>query len=925
MRNTSFIYGTLALSLSVLFSACDRTTNRVEEVKVTFISNISSNPIFHWKIASEEKDYAQKAFQVIVSDKRDLIDRREGNLWDTGKREGNSSAQIEYGGSGLVGGQAYYLKLRVWDHKGSPTPWSKTVSFVVPLDYPADWKADWLTYAYTEAAPLPLFRKEFDLNALEDIEFARFYIAAPGYYEASLNGLKIGECVLDPGQTNYEDYTYYSVYDIDPSELSTENALGVMLGNGWYNQYQVWKGAAEYAPMVYGQPVFICQLVIHRKDGKIEVVGSGESWRWSPGPVTYSNVYGGEYYDARLEIKGWNQPGEPEGEWLAPENPEVHPVMLFEQFAEPIKAMDQIEVKEIIDRGDGTYIFDFGQNMAGWIRLKIEGEAGQEITVRTTEELDDKGNIDPRTTGVRATQVIQTQKYICKGEVTEEWEPRFTYMGFRYAEVSGLLQAPTMDLLTGIVLYSALPDVGDFQCSEENINKLHKLSRWTILGNIHSIPTDCPHREKCGWTGDAHAMIQAMIYNFDSQRFFSKYMFDIRSSGREEKEELYFGQSFHHRSMVMKPAGIPTMIVPGKRTSGVATPDWGTALVQIPWYLYLYYGERFLLEDFYSDMKVWVEYIHAKCEDGIVPHGLGDWCPPGGNVNIDCPVPLSSSAYHILDVSIMKKVSKLLGNEPDHTRYSEMLEQLKLDFNRHFFDSATHSYGSSQTANVMALDMDIVPEGMERKVCMAVIKDIREEHDGFLNTGIFGLARVFKVLSEHGYEDEVYRILTKTGNNSFAFMWDRYDVTTLWEVLPCNDNYEENAYLTSHSHPMQAGFDAWFYSGLGGINPSPAGPGFQQIEFKPYLTRHINSVSATYESKSGSIESTWEGGSNKFSWKIVIPGNSRGSIHVPTYGNQALIMLNGKRVKRVQEQDGFSQIGTYGPGEYLVEFSPISN
>jgi len=463
--------------------------------------------------------------------------------------------------------------------------------------------------------------------------------------------------------------------------------------------------------------------------------------------------------------------------------------------------------------------------------------------------------------------------------------------------------------------------VGDFQCSEENINKLHKLSRWTIIGNIHSIPTDCPHREKCGWTGDSHAMIQSMIYNYDSQRFFSKYMFDMRSSGREEKKELYFGESFHDRSMVMKPAGIPTMIVPGKRTSGVATPDWGTAMVQIPWYLYLYYGEQMLLEDFYPDMKVWVEYIQAKCEDGIVPHGLGDWCPPGGNVNIDCPVPVSSTAYHILDVSIMKQVAEVLGNESDFKHYTEMLEQLKLDFNRHFFDAEIHNYGSSQTANVMALDMHIVPEGMEKQVCMAVIKNIREEYDGFVNTGIFGLARVFKVLSENGYEDEVYRILTKTGNNSFAFMWDHFDATTLWEVLPCNDTYGENAYLSSHSHPMQAGFDAWFYSGLGGINPSVAGPGFQQIEFKPYLTRYMKSVSASYKSKSGTIVSEWEGGSKELYWKIVIPGNSLGSIQVPTYGNQAPITLNGKKVKGIREKDGFSLIGTYGPGEYLVELT----
>jgi len=303
-----------------------------------------------------------------------------------------------------------------------------------------------------------------------------------------------------------------------------------------------------------------------------------------------------------------------------------------------------------------------------------------------------------------------------------------------------------------------------------------------------------------------------------------------------------------------------------------------------------------------------------------VPHGLGDWCPPGGNVNIDCPVPVSSTAYHILDVSIMKQVAEVLGKESDYKRYAEMLEQLKLDFNRHFFDAEIHSYGSSQTANVMALDMQIVPEGMEKKVCMAVIKNIREAYGGFVNTGIFGLARVFKVLSEHGYEDEVYRLLTKTGNNSFAFMWDHFDATTLWEVLPTNSEFG-STYAGSMNHPMQAGFDAWFYSGIAGINPTVEGPGFQKIEFKPYLTRYMRSASASYESKSGTIVSEWEGGSGELTWKIQIPANSKGIIHVPTYGSQARITLNGKKVKGIQEKDGFSLIGTYGPGEYLVELT----
>ncbi len=903
-------------AIAILSFACSSEEKAHIELKVDFISNLDNLPVFSWKTEGK----GQKAYKILVSTESDLAEESTGLIWDSGKLEGSSSLQIRYSGPPLTAGQKYYTRVKAWTDPEGSLAISEPVSFLVPLDYPDDWNAEWLTYDYGEDEPLPLFRKAFEVENPEEIDYAVFYIAAPGFYEASLNGEKLGENVLDPGQTNYEDYTYYTSYELDPERLMKDNVLGIILGHGWYNQYQVWKGQSEYAPMVYGPPVFMCQLVIHKKNGERKLIGSGETWEWTHGPITYSNIYGGEHYDARSEILNWNKPGSKKGEWKPAEYPEVHPVKLFEQFAEPIRVMDTLEAIQIIDQGDGSYIFDFGQNMAGWMELNIQGDPGQTITVQCTEVLDEEGNLDPRTTGIRATKVIQTQKYTCRGEEMETWRPRFTYFGFRYARVEGLSEMPDKNLLTAQVLYSSVEEVGSFACSEENINKLHELSRWTIIGNIHSIPTDCPHREKCGWTGDAHAMILPMIYNYDAQRFFQKYMFDVRSSAREEKVELYFGRDFHDRSMVTKPIGIPTMIVPGKRTSGIASPDWGTAMVQIPWYLYLYYGDLALLKNFYSDMKVWVEYIEGIKEDGIIPHGLGDWCPPGGNGNKDCPVPVSSSAFHILDVSIMEQVAGILGKNEDRETFSALLLQLKRDFNRHFFDIESGSYGSSQTANIMALDMGIVPGGLEKKVAFAILKNIRESYDGFLNTGIFGLARVFKVLAENGYEEEVYRLLTKTGDNSFANMWDRFDATTLWEQLPTREEFGAT-YRGSMNHPMQAGFDAWFYSGIAGINPTTDGPGFQNIVFKPYLTQQLESASASYHSKSGTINSSWERSEGSFSWKLSIPANARGALHIPTYGSGSKLVVNGQQVDSLQEDEGFTFIGEYGPGEYLVEYT----
>ena len=528
--------------------------------------------------------------------------------------------------------------------------------------------------------------------------------------------------------------------------------------------------------------------------------------------------------------------------------------------------------------------------------------------------------MDFRSTGIKATKNIQTEKYICKGTATEIWEPRFTYHGFRYAEVSGLIELPSKDLLTGMVVHSAMNKTGSFNTSEPNINKLHELTVRTLKGNMQGIPTDCPHREKCGWTGDAHAIAKTLIYNYDAHKFLTKYLFDMRSSGREEKKELHFGRNFHDRSVITKPKGITTMIAPGRRTSGTASPDWGTSLVQLPWYLYLYYGDKSILEEFYSDMKTWVAYVHAKKENGIIPHGLGDWCPPGGNKNIDCPVPLSSTAFHILDVSLLEKMSEVLGFIEEERQYAVMKEALINSFNQSFLNKDTWTYGS-QTANSLALEIGIVPKKYKKNVAKSIVTDSQEKFNGFLNTGIFGISRVFQALSENGFEKEAYQLLTKKGNNSFETMWEHYNATTLWEVLPINSDpeYYDMLMERSHSHPMQGGFDSWFYSGIAGINPSPKAPGFKSIIFKPYFTKQLKHVNASYESRFGTIKSNWKNESGKFIWEIEVPKNTTGEVYVPSYGKKVSIQVNGKNINNIPYDVNFTFIGIYTEGVYKIE------
>jgi alpha-L-rhamnosidase len=394
----------------------------------------------------------------------------------------------------------------------------------------------------------------------------------------------------------------------------------------------------------------------------------------------------------------------------------------------------------------------------------------------------------------------------------------------------------------------------------------------------------------------------------------------MRSSARNTNKELYFGTDFHDRSIINKPKGIPTMIVPGKRTSGTASPDWGTAMTQLPWNLYVYYGDTIMLRNFYPDMKVWVDYIQAKNEDGIITHGLGDWCPPGGNKNIDCPVPISSTAYHILDLKIMAQVAKLLGKKKDHDLYAELHRKTTASFNQHFFDTENFTYGS-QTADVMALEIGIVSEKLKEKVAASVVKNIHDKYDGFINTGIFGISRIFKVLAENGFEDEVYRLLTKTGENSFAFMWEHYDATTLWEILPVRLYESEEMAFRSHSHPMQAGYDAWFYSGIAGINTSPKDPGFKAIIFKPYLTKYLSNADASYQSPFGTIKSAWQNKEEQFLWSIQIPENSKGEIFVPNYGDSVSVSVNGELLNTNHLNTDFTSIGEFGSGSYSIKMT----
>lgn len=887
----------LSIVLITLLSVCCLASSEIHTsaLKVqSFIDPVGigiPNPDLSWQWQSEQRGSLQTGYQVLVASTREKLQQSVGDIWNTGKVMSAEQCYVNYKGNDLQSGKTYFWKVKVWDNNQQVSPWSNAASFTMGILNSSEWNAHWITLDTTIASAQPIFRKSFSLD--KKIKSAIANICGLGYYELYLNGKKVGDHVLDPGQTNYEDYALYVTYDVTNQLKQNENVVGVMLGDGWYNQNKVWgkKGLS------YGNPLLICQIDVEYSDGSKAQIISDQSWQWANGPVIRSNVYGGEVYNAQKEIAKWNSDSEAKADWIPVELAKNFPPKLVAQSLSPIRRMKELPAKSVKLASEGTYIFDFGQNFAGWTRLKVSAPAGTTITIRTAEEIDREGQLYTASTGVTATKVEQTEVYTCKGSGIEIWEPRFTYHGFRYAEVTGLPFKPNLDLLRGVVVYSSIAPAGSFACSNEQINHLHQLATWTLTSNLHSIPTDCPAREKCGWLGDAHAMVTFGIYNFGMENFWTKYLYDVRSTSTlEAKASLY--KSWDKQEQRIKPAGIPYMIAPGKRLGGAASPDWGTALVQIPWNIYLYYGNLSVLREFYPDMKRWVNYVEGLTVDHIVDYGLGDWCPPGKIVPTETPVKISSTAFHYLDLKIIEQAASILGYKEDAAQFKKIREATKEAFIDKFYDTKNNSFGS-QTSNSMALDFGLIPMGNGKAVADAIVKVSKDNLDGFLNTGIFGISRIFGALSHNGNEEAAYNILNKKGYNSFEFMWLKHDATTLWEILPVDSFYlkmKNKLSDRSHSHPMQGGYDKWFYESVLGIRPDADAPGFKQIHLEPEMIRQLKWAKGEYKSGYGIIKSDWKTEGNLFKWHLSIPANTSAIIYLPVVSEQK-VMEGGQSVE----------------------------
>ncbi|MEX0330990.1 MAG: family 78 glycoside hydrolase catalytic domain [Puniceicoccaceae bacterium] len=876
--------------LQVIDLRCDDRTDPIE------IDN--PQPVLRWKLLAQsttDRSRSQSAYRILVATSLERLQADEADLWDSQRIQSSNSITVRYEGQPLTSRQACFWKVMVWDEAGRPSEWSKPAYWKMALLDASDWEGSkWIGLAkdtrdsphaereymfmpepeMKRSYPSPLLRKEIFLT--HPVRRAFAYVAAVGYGELYLNGEKVGDAVLDPAQTNYDKQTFYTVHDLSDRLVEGSNAIGLWLGNGFFGQNVAWQHDFNY-----GQPRARTKVFVEYTDGSTEVFGTDCSWHATTGPIVFDNVYWGETYDARKEVPGWASSGCDTSTWqqaVVLEEP-CRRENLRAQDIPPIRVKERFQPVSIKAIEGGKYIVDFGRNIAGWVEIQVEQEAGDIITILAGERMEPDGvTVNTLTTG-GAPGRVQEMIYIAKGEGTETWSPRFSYHGFQYVEISGLRTEPTTDSLTAVLVHNDLPETGSFECSEELVNRQYTITRNTLEANWHSIPEDCPAREKCGWLGDAHATVDISLYGYDTKRFLAKYCRDIEDS---------LVANDRYQQFVGVGKGVPPRVAPGKRaTDRPAEIDWGVAYVLLPWRLYLHTGDPTVFERHYPALKNFIAYYESMREPGqILANGLGDWCPPLWDRRLapeymDCHPHVSGTAFYYAALRIVASMAQL-QEEDEFSEYCLLLaNEVRDAFNKTYLEDIpgtdTKFYGS-QTATIMALQMGMVPEDQLESVIDGLVHDIETVNSGQHSVGIHGLRHLYTVLADFGHEELVARMLLDRDFPGPGYLAD-YGFST-WPERQFNWD-EEPRYRNSMNHPMQGGFAAFFYEGLGGIRPSEEGPGYRVTEFRPRLTLQWDWARVLTASPYGPIESRWKQTIDGLEWKVHVPVNAEGIVYLP--------------------------------------------
>ena len=868
------------------------TENKTGPIGVNVI-----RPRFSWQILSDKNNSMQSAYEIKV-------ESGGSTVWDSKKILSEQSVHVIYDGKSLESNKKYSWQVKIWDNNGRNSSWSQPAFFQMALLNKTDWKAKWIEPDFQEEAtrPSPIFRKQFLLN--KKIISATAYITAHGLYEATMNGQRVGDAYLTPGWTSYNKRLQYQAYDVTNLLKNGNNVVGVTLASGWYRGIMGYENNKN----IYGKDIaLLFQLNISYNDGTSEIISSDGTWKSSTASIRYAEIYNGETIDAKMNKKGWALPGFNDLDWSSVRIADHSFDNLIATDNEPVRKHETFLPKRIITTPKGEKVIDFGQNLVGWVVVKVKGKAGDKITISHAEVLDKKGNF--YTDNLRAAKAQDT--YILNGEGEETFEPHFTWHGFQFVKIEGYPGELKPENFSAVALYSDMKPTGTFSSSNVLVNQLQHNIQWGQKGNFLDIPTDCPQRdERLGWTGDAQVFSRTASFNMNVNNFFSKWLKDVAADQVD---------------------GVVPFVIPNVLGKPTNSTGWADVATIVPWNMYLAYGDKKILEDQYPSMKAYVESIHKNAKNDLWNTGFhfGDWLfysPEDDNSGRSAVTDkyLIAQCFYAQSTQLLINAARVLGRSDEVNLYTPLLHNIKDAFLKEYVTTNGRLVSGTQTAYVLALNFDMLPESLRTQAAIRLVDNIKS-YGNHLTTGFLGTPYLCHVLTRFGYDDIAYKLLLQDTYPSWLYPV-KMGATTIWErwdgIKP--DSTFETPSMNSYNHYSYGAIGDWMYRRMVGIDTYEDGVGYKHIKIQPHIGGGFSNASATLKTYYGSLSNSWKVEGNNVIMDVEIPANTTANIFIPS-DDPNKIMENGKSLILMKHESnsntekGYSVI-TVGSGKYQFSF-----